>query len=157
MSEYAAQGDAMPDIAMETPEGGSVRPADFKDRKAVYFFYPKDNTPGCTTEAKDFSSLRTEFDRLGVAVLGISKDSPQKHRNFITKHDLNIDLATDPAESGLSDALGIWTEKSMYGKTYMGMVRTTYLVGADGTIERVWNKVKVKDHAQEVLEAAGGM
>ena len=89
-----------------------------------------------------------------MAVLGISKDSPQKHRNFVAKHELTIDLATDSAEDGLSDALGIWTEKSMYGKTFMGMVRTTYLLGEDGKIERVWNKVKVKGHADEVLAAA---
>lgn len=156
MSEFPAQGDAMPDIAMETPEGGSVRAADFRGRKAVLFFYPKDNTPGCTTEAKDFSALRPEFDKLGVALLGISKDSTQKHRNFIAKHGLGVDLATDAEEGGLSDALGIWTEKSMYGKTYMGMVRTTYLVAEDGRIERVWNKVKVKGHAEEVLAAASG-
>lgn len=154
MSDFPAQGDAMPDIAMETPEGGSVRAADFKGRKAVFFFYPKDNTPGCTTEAKDFSALKAEFDKAGVAVLGISKDSPQKHRNFIAKHALTVDLATDAEEGGLSDALGIWTEKSMYGKTYLGMVRTTYLIGADGRIERVWNKVKVKGHAEDVLAAA---
>ena len=154
MSDFPAQGDAMPDIAMETPEGGSVRAADFKGRKAVLFFYPKDNTPGCTTEAKDFSALKAEFDKAGVALLGISKDSPQKHRNFIAKHALTVDLATDAEEGGLSDALGIWTEKSMYGKTYLGMVRTTYLIGADGRIERVWNKVKVKGHAEDVLAAA---
>jgi len=156
MSEYPAQGDAMPDIAMETPEGGSVRASDFNGRKAVFFFYPKDNTPGCTTEAKDFSALKVEFEKAGVALLGISKDSAQKHRNFIAKHGLTVDLATDAEEGGLSDALGIWTEKSMYGKTYMGMVRTTYLVGADGRIERVWNKVKVKGHAEDVLVAARG-
>ena len=155
MSDFPAQGDAIPDIAMETPEGGSVRASDFQGRKAVFFLYPKDNTPGCTTEAKDFSALRPEFDKLGVAVLGISKDSPQKHRNFVAKHELTIDLATDSAEDGLSDALGIWTEKSMYGKTFMGMIRTTYLLGEDGKIERVWNKVKVKGHADEVLAAAG--
>ena len=156
MSEYPAPGDAMPDIALETPDGGEVRAADFQGRKAVFFFYPKDNTPGCTTEAKDFSALKPEFDRLGVALLGISKDSPQKHRNFIAKHALTVDLATDAEEGGLSDALGIWTEKSMYGKTYLGMVRTTYLVGADGKIERVWNKVKVTGHAEDVLAAARG-
>lgn len=156
MSDFPATGDAMPDIAMETPEGGSVRAADFKDRKAVFFFYPKDNTPGCTTEAKDFSALRSEFEKEGVALLGISKDSAQKHRNFIAKHELTVDLATDAEEGGLSDALGIWTEKSMYGKTYMGMVRTTYLIGEDGRIARVWNKVKVEGHAEEVLAAARG-
>ena len=151
-------GDTLPDIAMERPEGGQVSPADYaadgKGRALVLFFYPKDNTPGCTTEAKEFSALKSEFEKAGAAILGVSKCSPKKHRNFIAKHDLTIDLATDAAEDGLSDALGIWTEKAMYGKTYMGMVRTTYLVKPDGTIARVWNKVKVKGHADEVLEAA---
>ena len=156
MSEFPAQGDAMPDIALETPEGGSVRASDFAGRKAVFFFYPKDNTPGCTTEAKDFSLLKPEFEKAGVALLGISKDSARKHRNFIAKHELTVDLATDAEEGGLSDALGIWAEKSMYGKTYMGMVRTTYLIGEDGRIERVWNKVRVKGHAEDVLETVRG-
>lgn len=146
-------GSPLPDIAMETPEGGSVKPSDFKGQKLVLFFYPKDNTPGCTSEAKDFSALKGEFGQAGATILGISKDSPKKHLNFIAKHDLTVALATDAEEGGLSDALGIWTEKQMYGKAYMGMVRTTYLIGADGKIARVWNKVKVKGHAEEVLEA----
>lgn len=154
MSGFAEAGQKMPDIAMETPDGGSVKPSDFKGQKLVVFFYPKDNTPGCTTEAKDFSALKAEFDKAGVALLGVSKDSPKKHQNFIAKHDLTTPLATDAEEGGLSDALGIWTEKQMYGKTYMGMVRSTYLVGSDGVIARAWNKVKVKGHADEVLEAA---
>jgi peroxiredoxin Q/BCP len=154
MSDFPGVGDALPDIAMETPDGGTLGPADLKGAKAVLFFYPKDNTPGCTTEAKDFSALKPQFDEAGVRLLGISKDSPKKHANFIAKHDLTVALATDAEEGGLSDALGIWTEKKMYGKTYMGMVRTTYLVAADGSIAEVWHKVKVKDHAAEVLEAA---
>jgi peroxiredoxin Q/BCP len=154
MSDFPGVGDAMPDIAMETPNGGSVKPSDFKGRKLVVFFYPKDNTPGCTTEAKDFTALKDEFDKAGVALLGVSKDSAKKHLNFIAKHDLKTPLATDPEDNGLSDALGIWTEKKMYGKTYMGMVRTTFLVGSDGKIAQVWNKVKVKGHAEEVLAAA---
>ncbi len=154
MSTFPAAGDAIPDIAMGTPEGGSVKPSDFAGKKLVIFFYPKDNTPGCTTEAKDFTALKGEFDAAGVELLGVSKDSAKKHQNFIAKHDLTTPLATDAEEGGLSDALGIWTEKQMYGKTYMGMVRSTYLVAADGTIAQVWNKVKVKGHADEVLAAA---
>ena len=154
MSDFAAAGDPMPDIAMETPDGGSVKPSDFKGKKLVVFFYPKDNTPGCTTEAKDFTALKGEFDKAGVELLGVSKDSPKKHLNFIAKHDLATSLATDAEEGGLSDALGVWTEKSMYGKKFMGMVRTTYLIATDGKIARVWNKVKVKGHAEEVLAAA---
>ncbi|AOL24938.1 peroxiredoxin Q/BCP [Erythrobacter litoralis] len=154
MSDFPGVGDAMPDIAMETPDGGSVKPSDFAGRKLVVFFYPKDNTPGCTTEAKDFSALKGEFDAAGVALLGVSKDSAKKHQKFIAKHDLTTPLATDAEEGGLSDALGVWAEKQMYGKTYMGMVRSTYLVGADGKIAQVWPKVKVKGHAEEVLAAA---
>jgi thioredoxin-dependent peroxiredoxin len=147
-------GDTLPAIAMELPGGGFVSPADFAGRKLVLFFYPKDDTPGCTTENIDFTALQDEFDAAGVALLGVSKDPPAKHAKFAAKHGLTVPLASDAAEDGLSDALGIWTEKSMYGRTYMGMERTTYLVGADGKIARVWRKVKVKGHAAEVLEAA---
>ena len=154
MTSTVTAGDMMPDIAMETPEGGSVKPSDFAGKKLVIFFYPKDNTPGCTNEAKDFSALKGDFAKAGAEILGVSKDSPKKHQNFIAKHDLTVALATDAEEGGLSDALGIWTEKKMYGRTYMGMVRTTYLVGTDGKIAQVWDKVKVKGHADEVLAAA---
>jgi peroxiredoxin Q/BCP len=154
MSDPAGVGDAFPDIALETPEGGSVRAADFAGRKLVVFFYPKDDTPGCTTENLDFTALAPEFEKAGTALLGVSKDSPKKHAKFTEKHGLKAPLASDAAEGGLSDALGIWTEKQQYGRTYMGMVRTTYLVDGAGRIARVWNKVKVKDHAAEVLEAA---
>ena len=154
MSDFADVGDVLPDVAMETPDGGSVKPSDYSGKKLVLFFYPKDNTPGCTTEAKEFSELKAEFGQVGAAILGVSKDSPKKHQNFIAKHGLTVDLATDAEESGLSDALGVWTEKKMYGRTFMGMVRTTYLVGNDGKIARVWRKVKVKGHVEEVLAAA---
>ncbi|MBS0476924.1 MAG: peroxiredoxin, partial [Proteobacteria bacterium] len=100
------------------------------------------------------TALASDFAKAGVALLGVSKDSPARHQKFIAKHALAAPLASDAAEGGLSDALGIWTEKQNYGRTYMGMVRTTYLVGSDGRIARVWNKVKVKGHAAEVLEAA---
>ena len=153
MSKSYGEGDAFPDFTMETPDGGSLTKADLAGRKAVIFFYPKDNTPGCTTEAKDFSALKADFDQAGCALLGISKDSPQKHRNFIAKHDLTVPLATDAQEGGLSDKLGVWAEKKMYGRTFMGMVRTTILLAPDGTVARVWPKVKVKGHAEEVLEA----
>lgn len=154
MSEFVGAGTAIPDIEMGTPDGGVVKPSDFAGKKLVIFFYPKDNTPGCTTEAKDFSALKGEFDAAGVELLGVSKDSAKKHQNFIAKHDLTTPLATDAESDGLSDALGIWTEKKMYGKTYLGMVRSTYLVSADGVIVEAWNKVKVKGHAEEVLAAA---
>ena len=154
VSEGPKEGQAMPDIAMIRHDGEEVKPSDYRGRKLVLFFYPKDNTPGCTTEAKDFSALKPEFEKAGVALLGISKDSSRKHQNFIAKHDLTVDLATDAEEDGLSDKLGVWAEKKMYGKTFMGMVRSTYLLNADGTIARIWPKVKVNGHAQEVLDAA---
>ena len=154
MTDFPKAGDPMPDIAMETPDGGTVKPSDFKGHKLVVFFYPKDDTPGCTTENKDFSALKDAFEAAGTKLLGVSKDPAKKHQKFIAKHGLTAPLATDAEDSGLSDALGVWAEKQMYGKTYMGMVRTTYLVAADGTIAQVWDKVKVKGHAEAVLAAA---
>jgi peroxiredoxin Q/BCP len=154
MSERIGAGESMPDVALTTPDGEAVRVSDFAGRKLVVFFYPKDDTPGCTTENKDFSALAAEFAAAGIALLGVSKDPPKKHAKFIDKYALTAPLASDAETGGLSDALGIWTEKSMYGRTYMGMERTTYLVGADGKIAQVWNKVKVKGHAEAVLAAA---
>jgi thioredoxin-dependent peroxiredoxin len=150
----ADTGDMMPDVALTGADGTPVRAADFRGQKAVLFFYPKDDTPGCTTENLDFSALLPDFAAAGIAVLGISKDPPARHAKFTAKHGLTVPLASDSAEGGLSDALGIWGEKSMYGRTYMGMERATYLLDADGRIARVWRKVKVKGHAAEVLAAA---
>ncbi|MES2302877.1 MAG: peroxiredoxin [Pseudomonadota bacterium] len=154
MNERLGVGDAFPDIAMTAPDGSTVKASDRSGKKLVVFFYPKDDTPGCTTENKDFSNLYGEFQTAGIAVLGVSKDPPKKHLKFAEKHALTAPLASDAETGGLSDALGIWTEKSMYGRTYMGMERTTYLVGTDGRIAHIWNKVKVKGHADEVLAAA---
>ena len=153
MSERADTGDKLPDIALETAEGETVRPSDFIGRKLVMFFYPKDDTPGCTTEAKDFSACAPRFEAAGAALLGVSKDPPARHRKFADKHALAVPLASDSPENGLADALGIWVEKSMYGRKYLGMERTTYLVDKDGRIARVWRKVKVKGHVEEVLAA----
>lgn len=147
-------GDPFPDIALETPAGGRVSIADFAGKKAVVFFYPKANTPGCTNEAKDFSALLTEFEKAGTAVLGASKDKPSAQQKFIDKHDLTVPIASDPQENGVTDALGVWTEKKNYGRTYMGIERSTFLIGPDGRIAQVWRKVRVKGHAQAVLEAA---
>jgi peroxiredoxin Q/BCP len=149
-----APGDSLLEIALTAPDGSPVRLTDFKGRKLVLFFYPKDDTPGCTTENKDFSALVGDFAAAGTALLGISKDPPARHAKFIAKYDLNAPLASDAAEGGLSDALGFWTEKSMYGRSYMGMVRSTLLVDAAGKVARVWSPVKVKGHAEEVLAAA---
>ena len=154
MSGTLEAGDTFPDFTMETPDGGTVSLADFKGQKLVLFFYPKDNTPGCTTEAKDFTALKPQFDEAGAALLGVSKDSAKKHQNFIAKHDLTTPLASDAEENGLSDKIGVWTEKQNYGRTYMGMVRTTFLIDEAGKVAQVWNKVRVKGHAEAVLEAA---
>lgn len=156
MSTFPGVGDKIPDIAMTAPDGSAVKPSDFAGRRLVIFFYPKDDTPGCTTENKDFSALAGEFEAAGAALLGVSKDPPKKHAKFIEKHALTAPLASDAEEGGLSDRLGVWKEKSMYGRTYMGMERSTYLVSADGVIERIWEKVKVKGHAEEVLGAVKG-
>jgi thioredoxin-dependent peroxiredoxin len=153
MSKIAV-GDQLPDIALTSPDGTTVRPADFKGQKLVLFFYPKDDTPGCTTENQDFSALAGDFAKAGTALLGISKDSPARHAKFIAKYALTAPLASDAAEGGLSDALGFWGEKQNYGRSYLGMIRSTVLVGGDGKIARVWSPVKVKGHAAEVLEAA---
>ena len=154
MSQFPGVGDPLPAAALTAPDGSAVNLADFAGRKLVLFFYPKDDTPGCTTENIDFSALAADFAKAGTALLGISKDPPAKHAKFIAKHGLTAPLASDPETGGLSDALGIWTEKSMYGRSYMGMVRSTYLIGVNGRIARVWSPVKVKGHAAEVLAAA---
>jgi thioredoxin-dependent peroxiredoxin len=147
-------GDAVPDVAMTGADGNAVRPSAFKGRPLVLFFYPKDDTPGCTTENKEFSALAPEFAKAGVAVLGVSKDPPAKHAKFAAKHGLACPLASDADGEGLAEALGIWVEKKLYGREYMGMERTTFLVGGDGRIVRVWRKVKVAGHAQQALDAA---
>ena len=154
MSKQADVGDMLPEVALTGADGATVLPSTHRGRPLVLFFYPKDDTPGCTTENKDFSALAGEFAKAGVALLGVSKDPPAKHAKFAAKHGLTAPLASDAETGGLSDALGIWVEKSMYGRQYMGMERTTYLVDAEGRIARVWRKVKVKGHADELLTAA---
>ncbi len=154
MSKAPTHGDLLPDLALTSPDGSALSLSAFKGQKLVLFFYPKDDTPGCTTENIDFSALKDDFAKAGTVLLGISKDPPKKHLKFIEKHSLTAPLASDAEEGGLSDALGFWTEKSMYGRSYMGMVRSTVLVAVDGRIAQVWSPVKVKGHAAEVLEAA---
>jgi peroxiredoxin Q/BCP len=144
----------MPDVAMTGADGTTIRPSDFLGRPLVLFFYPKDDTPGCTAENKEFSALAGEFESAGVMLLGISKDSSEKHAKFAAKHGLACPLASDAEGHGIAEALGIWAEKRLYGRSYMGMERTTYLVGPDGRIVRVWRKVKVAGHAGEVLHVA---
>jgi len=119
----------------------------------VLYFYPRDDTPGCTREALDFTALAPEFDAAGVTVLGISRDSVAKHGKFIAKHGLGIELLSDP-DATVSTGYGVWVEKKMYGRTSMGIQRATFLIAGDGRVARVWPKVKVAGHAAEVLEAA---
>ena len=145
-------GSPAPDAHFETAEGpASVK--DYAGRKLVLYFYPKDDTSGCTREAQDFTALANDFAAAGAAIVGISKDSVASHRKFQAKYDLKLALGSD-AEGGVCEAFGTWVEKSMYGRTYMGIERATFLIGADGTIARIWRKVKVPGHAAEVLEAA---
>jgi peroxiredoxin Q/BCP len=153
MSEYPDIGDPIPDVPLELADGRIARPTDYRGRKLVLFFYPKDDTPGCTIENKDFSALLPEFEAADTALLGVSKDPPKKHAKFTEKYGLSAPLATDGAE-GIADALGIWGEKSLYGRLFIVMRRTTFLIDADGRIARVWRGVKVKGHAAEVLAAA---
>ena len=148
-----AEGDPVPDVTLEGLEGQPVRPADFKGQKLVLYFYPKDDTSGCTREAQDFTALAEEFESAGTWILGVSKDDAKKHAKFIAKYDLKVPLATDP-DGSVCETFGTWVEKSMYGRKYMGIDRATFLVDRDGVIKRVWRKVKVPGHAEEVLAAA---
>ncbi|WP_226553292.1 thioredoxin-dependent thiol peroxidase [Celeribacter naphthalenivorans] len=146
-------GTTAPDFTLPRDGGSDVTLSDLKGQKVVLYFYPKDNTPGCTTEALDFTALKSEFEAAGVAVFGISKDSVKKHDNFCAKHSLGIPLLSD--ENGtVCEDYGVWAEKNMYGKTFWGIVRATYLIDEEGKVAHIWPKVKVAGHASEVLEAA---
>ncbi len=145
-------GETAPGFSLPRDGGGSVALSDHAGRPVVVYFYPKDDTPGCTTEALDFTRLAGDFTAAGAAVIGISKDSVAAHDKFCRKHGLGITLASD-AEGDTCERYGVWGEKSMYGRTYMGIDRATFLIGADGRIARVWPKVKVAGHADEVLAA----
>ena len=146
-------GQAAPDFDLPTDGGGRVRLADFKGRPLVLYFYPKDDTPGCTKEAQGFAEAYPEFQAAGIRVLGISKDSTASHDQFKAKYDLPFPLASDEA-GGVVEAYGSWVEKSMYGKNYMGIDRSTFLIDGQGTLRRVWRKVSVPGHVAEVLDAA---
>ncbi|MCC5981371.1 MAG: thioredoxin-dependent thiol peroxidase [Oceanicaulis sp.] len=145
-------GDKAPDFSMPTDSSGTVTLSDFKGKSVVLYFYPKDDTPGCTKEAIGFSGKIDEFEAAGAVVIGVSKDTAAKHGKFRTKHDLKVILASD-AEGDVCERYGVWKEKSMYGRTFMGIERATFLIGPDGKIKKVWPKVKVAGHAEDVLEA----
>jgi thioredoxin-dependent peroxiredoxin len=144
--------DTLPGVTVADSEGKPLNLADLKGPFVLYF-YPKADTPGCTNEAKDFTALAGEFTKIGCPVYGISKDKPAKLSKFAGKYDLDVTLLSDEA-SDATEQMGAWIEKSMYGKSYMGIDRSTYLVGKGGKVKQVWRKVKVKDHAAEVLAAA---
>ncbi|MBL9046486.1 MAG: peroxiredoxin [Tabrizicola sp.] len=145
-------GMEAPDFTLPT-EGGAVTLSAHRPGKVVLYFYPKDDTPGCTIEAQDFNALRDSFAAADTTVIGVSKDSVKSHDKFCRKYGLGIILASDEAGSTCED-YRVWLQKSMYGKSYMGIERTTFLIDGGGRIARIWNKVSVKDHAAEVLAAA---
>jgi peroxiredoxin Q/BCP len=146
------EGDTAPDVTLQAADGGAMPLASLAKPLVVYF-YPKDDTSGCTREAIDFSQHLPAFEVAGVGILGISKDSPKAHAKFTAKHALTVPLATDP-DGSVCEGFGTWIEKSLYGRKYMGIDRATFLIAADGTIAKIWRKVKVPGHVEAVLAAA---
>lgn len=153
MTVSPAEGTAAPDFSLPVDGGGTLSLSNLKGRKVVIYFYPKADTPGCTKESIDFSRLKPEFERVGTTVLGVSADAVSAQDKFKAKHNLTVPLASDP-DRNMIEAYGVWVEKTMYGKTFMGIERATFLVGPDGRVARVWHQVKVEGHAEEVLAAA---
>ena len=147
------EGAPAPNMNLPRDGGGNVSLAELAGKKVVLYFYPKDDTSGCTTEALDFTALADEFAAAGAVVVGVSPDPVKAHDKFVAKHNLGVILASDEDKTVL-EAYGVWKEKSMYGRQYMGVERSTFLIKDNGEIARIWRKVKVKGHAQEVLEAA---
>lgn len=145
--------ETAPDFTLPASGGDTLTLSDMKGSAVVLFFYPRDDTSGCTKESIAFSQLLQEFAAANTKVIGISKDSIAKHEKFITKHDLTVPLASDENDT-VCEAYGVWKEKSMYGKKFMGIERSTFLIDADGKIAQIWRKVKVPGHAEAVLEAA---
>jgi peroxiredoxin Q/BCP len=144
-------GDKAPDFCLLNQDSEEICLRDFQGSWVVLYFYPKDNTPGCTTEALDFTALKSEFEKEGATIFGISPDSIKKHQNFITKKELEITLLSDE-DKEVAQKYGVWQLKKMYGREYMGIVRSTFLINPDGYIADIWTKVKVKEHAKKVLE-----
>ena len=146
-------GDDAPDFEAPTDGGGSLRLSSLRGRKVVLYFYPKDDTPGCTREAEGFRDNLAALSAAGVAVIGVSRDSVKRHDAFKAKHDLGFRLVSDE-DGAICEAYGVWVEKKNYGRTYMGIERATFLIGTDGEIARVWRKVRVAGHVEAVTEAA---
>lgn len=153
MNSQLESGDSMPSFNLDADSSSRISSDDLKGQKAVIYFYPKDDTPGCTKEAIAFTKFKPAFEAAGAKIVGISADPSQKHDSFIAKHDLGITLGSDPELDTLK-AFGVWVQKAMYGRKYFGIERTTFLIDADGKIARIWRKVRVPGHVENVLKAA---
>lgn len=153
MTNRLEKGDKAPNVTIPVSDEESLNLGQPIGAAHVVYFYPRDNTPGCTTESIDFSTLKSKFEALGIQIIGVSKDSLKSHANFKTKKALTVTLASDENDDAC-EQFGVWVEKNMYGKKYMGIERSTFLILADGTIAELWRKVRVKGHAEAVLEAA---
>ncbi len=156
MTAMPSEGEKAPKFSLPRDGGGKVTLSEFKGRILVLYFYPRADTPGCTQEAMDFSRLAKAFDKAGTSIVGVSADAVKAIERFRDKHDLSVALGSDESHDMLN-AYGVWGEKSMYGRTFMGVIRATFLIGPDGRIAKVWPKVKVPGHAEEVLAAAKGL
>ena len=156
MTTEIAEGEKAPAFDLPSDGDGTVDLASLKGKTVVLYFYPKDDTSGCTREAIDFSGLKSDFDAAGAVVLGVSPDPIKKHDKFKAKHDLSVTLLSDESTDMLQQ-WGVWKEKSMYGRKYMGVERSTFLIDGEGTVRQIWRKVKVPGHAEAVLEAVRGL
>jgi thioredoxin-dependent peroxiredoxin len=155
MANSLQPGDSAPDFTLPGDGGSTISLKGLRGKKVVLYFYPKDDTSGCTLEAKDFNHSKAAFAKAGAEIIGVSPDNVTSHDKFKKKYDLDFALASDESKAML-EAYGVWVEKSMYGKKYMGVERSTFLIGADGKITAVWSKVKVPGHVDEVLKTAQG-
>ncbi|MGI6853354.1 peroxiredoxin [Mesorhizobium sp. 1B3] len=145
-------GDRAPEFELPRDGGGTVKLSDFPGKAVVLYFYPQDDTETCTQEAIEFSRMRPEFEEAGAVIVGVSPDSVGKHDKFKAKHELTVELGADQERTAI-DAYGVWAEKTMFGRKYMGVVRSTFLIAPDGTIARIWRKVRLRGHVEEVLAA----
>ena len=149
------EGDKAPAFSLTRDGGDTVKLSDYKGKKLVVYFYPKDNTPGCTTESIAFTEMQSQFNATGAEIVGVSRDSVKKHENFVAKHNLGIPLLADE-DGKMTEDYGVWVEKKNYGRTYMGIERSTFLIDEKGKLEKIWRKVRVKGHVEAVLEAVTG-
>ena len=147
-----AQGDLAPEFSSTTQDGTPFSNADLAGKRTVLYFYPKDNTSGCTLEAKSLRDGKAELAAMGLQIVGVSPDSERSHQNFCTKHELNFTLLADTDHS-VCEAFGVWAEKSMYGRKYWGVVRTTFIIDAEGRIEKIFDKVETKNHYQQIINS----